>query len=219
MTLKNVERTFAAVLAAAGWAAVATQTYWAVELSTAKGLSLAGGLINTLSYFTILTNILVALVLSAIAAGTRTESSSRFLSPASKTALASYILIVGCVYEVALRRLWNPEGLHLIVDVILHYIVPIGYFTYWLLFVPKGSLRYGRIWSWTIYPLAYLVYSAVRGWIYDFFPYPFINFREIGWGNFAVNGLLLCFVFVATGLLLIGLDRSIARFKIPLAEH
>jgi hypothetical protein len=172
------------------------------------------GLANVLGYFTILTNLLVAAYLTINAVGL-----SERVSVGVKTALTSYILVVGAVYEVALRRLWNQEGLRFAVDVVLHYVMPLGYFTYWLAFVPKGTLRYRAVWLWTIYPLAYLVYSMIRGQLYGFFPYPFIAFTETGWPRFFVNVAVLIVVFVVTGLLLIALDRLFARRRLPYTEY
>jgi|SRR5579884_3465342 len=201
------ERIYAAILALVGWCAILLQCYWAVETAVDKGLSLSMGIVNVLSYFTILTNILVAAYLTFAATG------RLIASPAARTALGSYILVVGCVYEVSLRRLWNPEGLRFIVDVVLHYVVPLGYFCYWILFVPKQTLRYGAIASWTIYPFAYLFYSLIRGRLYGFFPYPFINYPEIGWPRLWINVALLIFVFVLAGALLIALGRFIVRSR------
>jgi hypothetical protein len=205
------ERIYAAILAVIGWSAVILQCYWAIETGIGNGLSLAMALTNVLGYFTILTNILVASCLTAAAFDIRA------ISPGAKTALASYILIVGFVYELALRRLWSPEGLHLVVDSVLHYLVPLGYFTYWLLFVDKSGLRYQLIARWTIYPFVYLFYTLIRGYIYNFFPYPFLNFRETGWPRLLFNIGALIALFVGAGALLIGLARYLKKAS-PLSE-
>ncbi len=197
-----------AVLAIAGWAAVATQCYLGVQASVAQGNSLASAVVNVLSYFTILTNILVAAILTLSLFGL-----NAFPTEAAKTAVATYILIVGCVYALILRKLWDPIGLHFVVDAILHYAVPIGYFLYWLFGVCKGTLRYRSVAWWTIYPFAYLIYSTIRGRLYGFFPYPFVNYIELGYARFAVNVALLILAFVGIGLLFVALDHAIGRAK------
>ncbi|HLH05458.1 MAG TPA: Pr6Pr family membrane protein [Bryobacteraceae bacterium] len=199
------ERIYAAILALIGWAAIVVQCYWAIEIGVGNGLSLAMAITNVLSYFTILTNILVAACLTASVFQIAT------ISAGAKTALASYILIVGFVYELALRRLWNPEGLHLVVDVVLHYLVPLGYFTYWLLFVNKSGLRYRMVTRWTIYPFLYLFYTLFRGQVYGFFPYPFLNFRETGWPRLFLNVCALILLFTAAGSLLVSFGRYLQR--------
>ena len=201
----RIERVYAALLALAGWSAILLQCYWAIDTGIAKGLSLSMTIANVLSYFTILTNILVAGYLSAVASGTPVRSTS------TGTALLNYILIVGVVYEVALRRLWNPEGLHLVVDVVLHYLVPLAYLTYWFLFIEKRTLNYRMVAAWTIYPFAYLFYTLIRGHFYGFFPYPFVNFQDTGWPRLLVNVCGLIALFVLTGALLVALGRLVVR--------
>lgn len=201
----SVERMFSAVLGLTGWSAVILQCHWAIDTGLANGLSLSMTTANVLSYFTILTNVLIAGYLTLTAAGRAIGSSG------TKTALASYILIVGFVYEAALRRLWTPEGLHLLVDIVLHYLVPLSYFTYWILFVPKRLLRYQMVAGWTIYPFAYLLYTLLRAKLYGFFPYPFLNYEDLGWARFFFNVSVLILLFVATGILLVALGRLLAR--------
>ena len=72
----TTERIYAAVLALIGWSAILLQCYWAIETGLAKGLSLAMTITNVLSYFTILTNILVAGYLSATALGKSKRSTN-----------------------------------------------------------------------------------------------------------------------------------------------
>jgi hypothetical protein len=201
----TTERIYAAILALIGWSAILLQCYWAIETGLANGLSLAMTITNVLSYFTILTNILVAGYLTATAFGKSARSAK------ATTALLNYILIVGIVYEVALRRLWNPEGLHLVVDAILHYLVPLGYLTYWFLFVDKRVLNYRMVPTWTIYPFTYLLYTLIRGHLYGFFPYPFVNFQETGWPRLIINVCALIALFVLAGALLVALGRLVVR--------
>jgi hypothetical protein len=157
-----VTRLGAAFLAILGWTSIIVQCYLGIEASVAKCTSFPMAVVNVLSYFTILTNILVATVLTASALNPAAENAIFLLRPKTRTAVATYILIVAFIYELALRRLWSPVGLHFFVDVALHYVVPIGYFLYWLSAVPKGSLRYSFVGRWMLYPLAYLIYTVVR---------------------------------------------------------
>ncbi len=202
-------------LAVIGWAAIITQGYWSIEAYGSKSIPTSIAVVNFLSFFTILTNMLAATVLAASVAPGRSRRPNRLLSSSAQTAVATYMLIVGCVYEFALRRLWNPVGIHFLVDVTLHYVMPAGYLLYWLLLVPKGSLRYSSVAWWTIYPSAYLIYTAVRGHLYGFFPYPFVNFAEIGYKQFNLNVLGLMVVFMGTGLLFVKLDHLLARPSSP----
>ncbi len=199
--MKISTRILAGLLAACSWYAVAAQCYWA---------GTPAGIFNVLSYFTIWTNILAASVLTTVAAGAG-DQARRFPTISQQTAVASYVVIVGIVYELLLRRLWNPTGWRFVSDMILHNVMPIGYLLYWVVAVPKGQLRYAYVWRWTIYPVIYLGFCVLRGHTGGFFPYPFANFTELGYGRFAWNVLGLIGVFVGTGFGFITLDRLLAR--------
>src|ERR1700755_2268486 len=85
------------LLAVIAWLAAPLQTALAVRTVTAAGQSPLVGIINTLSYFTILTNLIVAIVSTASALrGAAAGTSSSFLTRTSTmSAVAVYIFIVG----------------------------------------------------------------------------------------------------------------------------
>jgi hypothetical protein len=134
-----------------------------------------------------------------------------FLNPSSIAAVALYIFIVGLVYNIILRNLWEPKGLQLLADELLHVAVPVLFILYWLLFTPKGALKWIHPFQWLIFPVAYLVYAMTRGAIEGFYPYPFINLKELTYGRVILNCLGLMIVFFVVGLLIVTLDKWIGR--------
>lgn len=174
------------------WFAVLSQfitTYLSVE---ATPLLASLGLLN---YFTILTNVLVAISFTLMVL----EKQNRLFSyPESQTAILVYILVVGIVYSALLRSTWNPQGFQRVVDELLHTVVPLYYLIYWFVFTPKADIKYLQITRWLVYPALYLIYSLVRGAATGKFPYPFLNAASLGWGNV----LLVCLVLT---LFLMGL--------------
>jgi hypothetical protein len=108
--------------------------------------------------------------------------------PSVQAATAVYIAIVGMVYQLLLRQLWNPQGAQWVADVLLHSIVPVGYVVYWLLFAPRAGLSWKDSVTWLVYPGVYLVYTLARG---------------------AVSGLYGGFllVFLGMGLLVVAVGR------------
>jgi hypothetical protein len=149
------------VIATIAWLAVAVQIFLVIGIVTAAGQPPIVGILNTLSYFTVLTNLLVALV--ATASAWRGCSDGFLTSPSTITATAVYIFVVGLIYSLVLRALWEPSGLQLAADIALHDLVPTLYVVYWLFCVPKGTLRWDQPIHWLIYPLAYMAYTLVRG--------------------------------------------------------
>jgi len=133
--MKSASRAAEAVGAAIGVAALVLQLYLLLRLSAAKGGNSTAAIIEFFSYFTILSNLLAVLAYLGSLLNRGRGAASFFARPAVKTAIALYIVIVGLVYVLVLRVLWNPEGLAKLADVALHYVTPIYFLLYWAIFV------------------------------------------------------------------------------------
>lgn len=202
-----VRRRFVAVAAVLGWAGLSIQLYLIFYSRWTLGASLLGGLVSFFSYFTVLSNTLVATVLTC--ALTSRESAARrwFLQPWVSGAIAVSIAVVGLAYNILLRHLWHPEGWQWLADELMHDVMPLLFLAWWWLCVPKGTLRLRHIALWVIYPLLYFAYALLRGHLLAVYPYPFIDVDKLGYPQVFVNagGLLAGFVVIA--LLVIALDR------------
>nr|WP_223556716.1 Pr6Pr family membrane protein [Pseudomonas sp. BF-R-01] len=202
-----VRRRFVAVAAVLGWAGLSIQLYLIFYSRWTLVASLLGGLVSFFSYFTVLSNTLVATVLTC--ALTSRESAARrwFLQPGVSGAIAVSIAVVGLAYNILLRHLWHPEGWQWLADELMHDVMPLLFLAWWWLCVPKGTLRLRHIALWVIYPLLYFAYALLRGHLLAVYPYPFIDVDKLGYPQVFVNagGLLAGFVVIA--LLVIALDR------------
>ncbi|RYE16627.1 MAG: hypothetical protein EOP51_25450 [Sphingobacteriales bacterium] len=192
------------------WFALVLQFVISTQGYMADGRSLAGALIEILSFFTIQTNLLIAIALSAILLVPRSRWGRFFGQTSVLTAIAVYILIVGLVYAVVLKGIWQLQGLFKLADVLLHEVSPVIFLLYWLFFVPKEKLRWSLLFPWAIFPLLYLVYSLLRGAVTGGYPYPFINVAKLGYGQVMINSGGVLVVFLVFGALLIGVSRSMA---------
>lgn len=166
-------------------------------------------IIRYFSFFTILTNLLVAICCTILLTNSNSKIKSFFLKQNRLTAIAVYITIVGLVYNFILRFLWNPQGLQWIVDELLHSVIPLLFIVFWLLIVPKGKLHWKSVLAWLLYPLIYLVFVLLRGIPSSFYPYPFIDVDKIGYYKTFINssGMLLAFLAISI------LFKTINRFK------
>ena len=124
-----------------------------------------------------------------------------------QAATAVYIAIVGMVYQLLLRQLWNPQGAQWVADVLLHSVVPVGYVVYWLLFAPRAGLSWKDSVTWLIYPGVYLVYVLARGAVSGIYPYPFVDVNVLGYGGVVARAGLLLLVFLGMGLLVVAVGR------------
>jgi hypothetical protein len=199
-------RVYAAVGASLGWFALALQLYlMLVQDPTA----MLGVVITYLSFFTILTNILVALVFTAAALRPAAAWGQLLLRSSVQASTAVYIAIVGMVYQLLLRHLWNPQGAQWVADVLLHSIIPVGYVFYWWLFAPRDELSWKNAIGWLVFPGVYLVYTLARGAVSGLYPYPFVDVTALGYGGVLARSAGLMLVFLGMGLLIV----AIARWK------
>lgn len=206
-------RRFVAIAAFLGWAGLSIQLYLILYSRWTLAASLTGGLMSFFSYFTVLSNTLVATVLTSEMTSRESAARRWFLQPRVSSGVAVSIAVVGLAYNVLLRHLWHPEGWQWLADELLHDVMPLLFLGYWWCCVPKGTLRLGHIALWVIYPLVYFAYALLRGHLLAAYPYPFIDVEKLGYPQVFINagGLLAGFVVIA--LLLIALDRWRAARK------
>ena len=200
-------RVYAAVGALLGWFALALQLYLMLVQSLVP--ERLGTMITFFSFFTILTNILTASVFTAVAFQPKHGWGKWLCRPSVQAATAVYIAIVGMVYQLLLRQLWNPQGAQWVADVLLHSMVPVGYVVYWLLFAPRAGLSWKDSVTWLIYPGVYLVYVLARGAVSGLYPYPFVDVNVLGYGGVLARSGLLLLVFLGMGLLIVAVGRRV----------
>ena len=186
-----------------GWFAIITQLFLMLQN---RQIGIPEMIIRFFSFFTILTNILVALYFTASAFNLKFIPFKWFYSKGAITAITAFILIVGLVYQMALRDVWHPKGLQRIVDELLHTIIPLYVLMYWCFNVSKNDLKIKPIFKWFLYPVLFIIFIMARGHFSGFYPYPFLDIPEIGYEKTFLN---ISIVFITTltmltSLLLIG---------------
>jgi len=184
---------------------------WTTRL--AAGDSIAGMLWFFFTFFTILTNgMLVLIYLSVLF---RPAWLGWWRDPVTRGMIAGTMLVVTGFYHVMLANLWAPEGAQYIADVSLHYVAPLLYVLWWLLFQPHGGLRFSHLPVMAIFPLAYLVWAMFRGAIVGEYPYPILNASELGYATVAVNCLVMVALFLAVFAVTVGVDRALGTKRQP----
>ena len=202
---KRSTRVIAFIGAAMGWFAIIAQLYLIIMN---RVVSVPGTIFRFFSYFTIDTNILVALCFTFIFLGNKSRLGKFFTKATTITALTVYIIIVGIVYNTILRLTWNPQGLQMLVDEILHSVIPVFFILFWVIFVPTGGLKYKVAFSWLIYPLVYMLYAVIHGAITKFYPYIFVDVTRHGYGKVMSNAGLIVFAIFVLSLILIATGKA-----------
>ena len=195
------------LLAIAAWSGVLLQLWLSVRSALANGNPAIGGLIAYFGYFTILTNIFVALVCTAGSLNRRApDRSFLYRLPAVGCSTAA-ILIVGIGYHTLLREIWAPQGAEWVANLILHYIVPIGALLHWLVYAFTVRPMWWAPLSWCWYPLVYFAYVMTRGEILFSYPYPFIDVLALGYAQTVINATGFLIGFIVVGYVLLWLKR------------
>ncbi|KCZ60196.1 Pr6Pr family membrane protein [Hyphomonas chukchiensis] len=142
---------------------------------------LAGTVIEYFSYFTLDTNVLVAVAMGWSALAPESGPGKFFSKPGLRAAITLYILLVALVYHFMLRELWTPHGWEKISNFILHYVTPVMMLSNWLLISRKDGLRLSQVPAWMAFPAVYATLVLLRGQLTGMYPYGFLNVAEIGW--------------------------------------
>ena len=165
-----------------------------------------GGVLPTLwvlaRFFTVLTNLLVAITMTALASGRR-------ISPSLLAGVTLSIVLVALVYLALLRH--ELSGAAYLANLLLHYIVPAAMAIYWLVFGPKIGLGWRAPLGWMLYPLTYFAYVLVRGSVDGLYPYPFLDMGKLGLARVVLNAIGIAIAFLLAGVILVALGRAMAR--------
>ncbi|MES2222156.1 MAG: Pr6Pr family membrane protein, partial [Acidobacteriota bacterium] len=197
------------LIAAIAWFALLLQLFLMVRQAVPG--SFLHAVINYFSFFTILTNLLVALCTTLPWLVRYSGTGQFFLQPSIESAIAVYIAVVGITYSLLLRHMWNPQGMQKLADVLLHDVVPVLYVVFWVFLVPKFSLRWSDAVRWLSYPLLYTAYTLARGFVVHWYPYHFIDVDTIGLPSALLHTAGLLLTFFGLGLLFIAIGRWTAR--------
>jgi hypothetical protein len=150
-------------------------------------------------FFTVITNLLVALTMTAVAIGRR-------VSPFVLGGLTLSILLVGVVYMTLLRGLMELSGGALLADMLLHKVSPVAMALWWLFFPPKKALKWNAALRWAIYPLAYFAHTLARGHFDGRYPYPFTDVGRLGRVQTLINAGGIAMAFILAGFALVWID-------------
>ena len=210
-TSSKAAKALLGLTAVAAFIALALQLYLSLRFADANGRSAGYGVVQYLGFFTITTNLLVLFASAPPMLAPASWMGRFFVRPAAVGWVASSILFVGAAYFVLLRHVWHPQGLQLVADVLLHYVVPILYLFFSFVALRSTRLRWVSPFWWSIYPLIYFVYALVRGALINAYPYGFIDASALGYATTFRNAIFLLIAFLVLAYLLILLWRVGAK--------
>lgn len=161
---------------------------------------------NFFSYFTIQSNLIV--LAAAIALTLAADRDGPFWRVVHLDALIC--ITVTCLVDVTvLRPQQHLAGWSNVADLGLHVITPTLLVAGWLLFGPRPRFGWDTLaWS-LVFPVAWLVYTLLRGPVVTWYPYPFIDVITHGYPRVTVNVAVVALLLIGLGAAFVGLDRKL----------
>jgi len=209
----KMKRVLLYLLAIIGWITLVVRIYLKI---TTSGLPLMESLVQFFSFFTVLTNLLVTIYCTVhLLSSNQQNRTNLFLRPDTLTALTVFILMVGTVYHLVLKSLWNPEGLLMITDEIYHTFVPLGTLALWIVSTNNRLGNLKNLFSWMLYPILYLLFILIIGSFSDFYPYPFLNVAELGIEKVMAISFYILIIVSLLFLIFYFIEKNILVKNIP----
>jgi hypothetical protein len=149
---------------------------------------------NLLFFFTVLSNIMVT-VASALLYFNPRRSSLAFNVLRLTSVIG--IAVTGVVFHGVLSGLQELQGADKLADFILHTLSPIMAVLGWLVFGPRGLTSKRVVGMTCIFPIIYGAVTLIRGPIVDWYPYPFMDPRDKGYGHVTLYCVIIAVLFVS----------------------
>jgi hypothetical protein len=210
-----MKKTLGLTAGAIAWFALAAQFVISIQLNMARGASVAYGIWMFFAFFTVTTNLLVALMLTLPALAPNSRAGRFFGQPASITGATASIILVGIVYNTLLGHLYHQQGWRFVTDILMHDVVPILTVAYWWIAVPRASVPRKSAILWALYPVAYFFYATARSLATGFYPYYFFNVSQLGIGWVLLNAIGVLTAFLIILCVLLALKSSLTATGSP----
>ncbi|MGR6742853.1 Pr6Pr family membrane protein [Microbacterium sp. F1-18] len=206
-------------------AAVITQLTVSLTRTAETGGDVATVFANFFSFFTILSNVIAAVVLATAGVRSLTRPAEARSSLGLSAALAcatTYMVITGVVYNALLRGITLPQGSEPVPwsNEVLHLIGPIFLVLDLLIGTRRRAVRWQVVWVVIAFPLLWVAYTLIRGPLVTnpttgephWYPYPFLNpDNPGGWGMVAAYVVVIAIAFVVVGFGTVWVTRRRAR--------
>lgn len=157
------------------------------------------------SFFTIQSNFLVAVSMILLVAG-RTET--RIFRVVRLASLIG-ITVTGVVAAVALPPDPRYTVVNLVCDRMLHVAVPALTLVGWIVFGPRGYARRSDVLLALIWPILWLAATLGLAPVTHWYPYPFLNVDQLGWGQVLLTCLVVAVFFFGLAALASWGDRRL----------
>jgi hypothetical protein len=211
-----------AVNAAVAWLGVALTAFfsgmgWYDDVTPDPGLyglhpagfaGVVSRLSDTFSYFTIWSNIVVAVSATLLLSRPFRDT---LLRRVLRLDALLMITVTAIVYQVLLAPTTDVTGWSRLTDPILHVVTPLLTVLVWLVWGPRGWVT-GRLVPLALaVPVVWIAWMLARGAIIDAYPYDFANVTEFGYASVARTLVLILVFGIIVAAVYWGIDVMLRR--------
>ncbi len=173
-------------------------------------------LLRLISYFTIQSNVLVAITAAQLVRDPARDGARwRVLRVAGVAGIA----ITGLVHFVLLRPLLDLQGADYVADKLLHMAVPLLAVAGWARFGPRPRVTVRVVGLALVWPFVWLAEALTVGGLSGWYPYPFLDHREDGVAAVVVAGIGITLLFLAVFALLARIDGRAKPTPVDWKSH
>lgn len=218
-------------------AAVVAQLIRSVSTAIEAGRHVPTIVANFFSFFTILSNVSAAVVLTVAAVWFFTRGREKDAEPTgiaiALACVTTYMVITGIVYNTLLRNVdlepgsvvrWSNEVLHLVAPLFLLADLFVG--------ALRRALPWRAVWAIVAFPIVWVVYTMVRAPFITnpgtgdpyWYPYPFLNPHNAqlqpvsGYPGVVLYVIGIAIAIIAIGMLVVWWGRRVGR-RMPESEE
>ncbi len=169
---------------------------------------LATRLGRLVSYFTIQSNLLIAITSTTLALNPSRDGGAWRVA---RLAGLVGITVTGLVHFFLLRPLLDLEGLNWVADKALHMVVPVLALASWLAVGPRPRIGFRAILGALAWPISWLAWTLIIGQLSGWYPYPFLDVGEEGAAAVAITSAAITLLFLALLSAAYAVDRRLPR--------
>jgi hypothetical protein len=205
----EIKTRLATLTAGLAWIGLALELAGFVDRAIDQQLGAMHGVWIFFNYFTNLSNLLAAITISMWARNHRATH-----DPAQNinhdhldiSSVVAYVWLAGIIYNLKLRNFMPANEMLLLASIIMHDLIPLLFLLFWCTCIPRMRFSVWRILSWLIFPVAYFIYTLVRGEIVGHYPYPFLDVTKFGYIAILKNALGIMLTLLALSMALLVLN-------------
>ncbi len=175
-----------------------------------RGAAAPERVLRFFSYFTVQSNILAMVTAAALVPDRGGDRDGTVWSVARFAAILG-MAVTFVVYIVVLRPLLDLDGAAWFADLLFHYVAPILTVAGWLVFGPWARADFRALGLVIVWPVAYFVYTQLLGAATEWYPYPFLDADDLGFGRVGLNAVVITVLVLALGAAFVAAERRLGQ--------